>query len=722
MLLDIEAVYGLFVLPVRAPFFILCAVMSASGTIGRCGAVSTKTYSRCRQSAASRSFDDVISGRPSIKASHSYTKWGQTSFVAIRGEKRSKLEPSTQPAKKTDDPFSFETEDGRKTSPTKSARFVAGGDFEKTVTRLPASRIVTRGKNSQMASPVSFSDDKAAYLPAVARPGRVYSRSQEGRINKRCSAPLANSHQLIMDQFVEVGKAVKIKDELDVVLSVAPRVSMPVVVPLDKNLAQDQTTVGKASRERLCDIKDDQSFGTGSCDDSDDDIFPATFRRGGPMKTYGGEIVVPDDPPDDHLMDGAKWQRFERRSLRGRKSSRYTNPRVIEEYRRRYNESSDKPELSRGMFNSTVVSERELKNDHGTTLVVVCKPKVGISGKKDDVQTKYFKNVKKELDKSDKNIDFAENKCLLDQTDWLSSDMEASPATTPLIGCLATSSPSVDESASSHSSPTRLLKVKFVDGKGLPTRYTSYPVVPLPSKQDKDLEELGVSPVARHDRHYIFSENGNASSGCAKQGDTSVAMRTRSAGRQYRIFKSRGSTQDNSMLKGACDAVAYSPPMPELTAESSQSEFELSAVEDGEYGNEIDQLPPNITDGFLGVISAANQLHIDVDSGPDKGPSQPSSGEAVLDGGDSELAGNEFCSSSQNSCDESVSYVERVTSGNSSQEATDSVKAEQDEEDGDGALPATALSSPAPLRRFFKSKAVSGALSLKRKASEKVWF
>lgn len=633
---------------------------------------------------------------------------------------------------KEEDPFSFDTEDKRKSSPTKTNRVVLASEGPRSVTRLPASRIVTQGKGAAAFADTTESQESNSPPTAIARPGRTYTRSSEGRMAPSYSA------QLIMDQFVEVGKTVKTNSgSIEVVYSVEPHEptatsvlpgSLQEVLSIPEKTVSPRKTYGRLSTLSVkSPLKDETSKGSSSSaikdeEEDDDDIFPATFRRT-PLKTYTGEIITPIfDLPDEPLK--GKRKKGPTGAPRGRKPSRYTDPNLIEEYRKRYEETHGKREPTAGMFNSTVVSAKELRNNQGTTLVVVCKPKVDVTEKKDDVQTKYFKNVKKELDKADRNLEVAEEimkegLCAPD-AETVTSPVSASPAPCLKKSPALTASQETDSTAST---PTRLLRVHFADEESsassklsLPERKATARGLTARSKDD---------PVAASSSTSNCSQGSEEASSCSVKSsdvnsgksDISVTSRTRSGNtRQYRIFKSRGpqpppeepKSEDTPTLKEPKSEVTEetpsSPPMPELTLEMPDSS---DSAEDSSN-------PPNI---------------IDEGNDTETTPATESS-PLEMEGNDSSQASDSHPTiSSESVTDRTEECMEESPSPQqgrpSDSQDTPSPASDDSSHELSQEIVSTAESSikedsaPVAPRRFFKSKKSSSASSLQRKVFEK---
>ncbi|GFO38926.1 Wings apart-like protein homolog [Plakobranchus ocellatus] len=295
-----------------------------------------RTYSRTRQNAASKMFDEAAGSKTvSVKAAMSLSKWGNTKIVPYRDgsdgateAKRVKVET------KGEDPFSFDTEDKRK-SPVKKHVIESQQSETRYTTKLPASRININEKGARNESE----------QPVI----RTYSRTTPKK-------------QVPMEQLSEE----------------SPQLSSPGKSVLMRSAKSEST-------ERKKSVKDE---------DSDDEIFPVQFKRE-PLKTYSGDVVTPVDKPDSPPPRKSNYKR--KGGPRGRRPLTVSDPALIEEYKRNYaaQQLKSKPDTSTGgLNNTTVVSKKEMANsDQGTTVVVVCKPKAQVE--KTEVATKYFTKTSK---------------------------------------------------------------------------------------------------------------------------------------------------------------------------------------------------------------------------------------------------------------------------------------------------------------------------------------
>lgn len=704
----------------------LNAAMSSPSTVRRFG--TAKTYSRTRESATTRTFDEVVSGKtPPIKAE---TKWGKTNFMAIREDQKSKLEVVSPDVKETkprvdEDPFSFDTDEGRKASPTKPQRVVVTADAPRSVTKLPASRLVTQVRGGQAAHPPTSDESSLegnSSLPgAIARPGKTYTRAQEGRMST------SGRQQLIMDQFMEVGKTVRTEAGIEVVYTTRPQSpraawqmpptdsSTPKVPAVEESMKVRLPPPVSPSTEDSA--KERASFSLDDDDDDgdDDDIFPARFRRE-PLKTYSGEIITPVNTPDS--PPPSKKRKRVTGAPRGRRTSRYTDPTLIEEYRKRYEEShAHLRDQTAGMNNSTVVSSKQLRGTQGTTLVVVCKPKVEVPEKKDDVQTKYFKNVKKELDKADRNITESDPQGDVKEDE---TESEPSPVEAPITKS-ALASP--QSSASTVSTPTRNLRVRFADQtdeSSAPSSASSN-ASPSPVKKPRAAAVLAVNQRSKDkpsSQSSTASSAASASKTVSSESTNSVASRTRSGGRQYRIFKSRGpptapaaseKTKDDKEME-----VADSPQMPELMPELTP---EVPTMSDN---SEATDNPPNITDEEEEEMDTSAAVSQESREEPPTTDSQ-SSKETISDAvPDSQKSGPSLETVDTPSPTQQGKSTDSRDTPSPSEMSDDSQELSQEMSSSqDNSQKEEGPSAPSAPRRFFKSKKSSSASNLQRKVFEK---
>ncbi|CAG5122973.1 unnamed protein product [Candidula unifasciata] len=303
-----------------------------------------RTYSRLRNSSSNRNVDDAADARTvQVKAAMSLSKWGKANYIPVRDS-----DGATEPKKmklesKGEDPFSFETEDKRKSGSAVKQDVTQQEQDPHQMTKLPASRISVKGEGCEEY----LQEEKEEEVSSPAF--RTYSRS-------------ASKKPIIMDQFVEVGK------------------QMP----------SGQTVF--FSEARLEASTDTQKRGEDEEDDEDDDFFPVQFKRD-PLKTYSGEVVTPVDKPDSPPQRKSGYKR--KGGPRGRKPLTVSDPELIEQYKRNYaaQQLKEKPDAAtKGMNNSTVVFKKELANEaQGTTVVVVCKPKAQV-----DVHAKYISRNSKQ--------------------------------------------------------------------------------------------------------------------------------------------------------------------------------------------------------------------------------------------------------------------------------------------------------------------------------------
>ncbi|KAH9503996.1 hypothetical protein Btru_067513 [Bulinus truncatus] len=309
-----------------------------------------RTYSRTKQVPSNRNFDDTSDGKGvALKAAVSLSKWGKANYVPFRegsdggsDVKRIKLE------NKGEDPFSFDTEDKRKQSPSKKPAATQPSE-PRQATKLPASRIVVKDE-AVKEEVLDKSLDLKQTEPKKSSTIRTYTRT------------IAKT-PIIMDQFIEVGKT-----------QITASGETKFIPGIDLT----------SSKESSPDLNSDE----------DDDIFPISFKRD-PLKTYSGEVVTPVDKPDSPPPRKSGYKK--KGGPRGRKPLTVSDPELIEEYKRNYaaQQLKGKPDTATGgLNNSTVVSKKEMANeDQGTTVVVVCKPKKQVE--KAETHTKYLSKTPK---------------------------------------------------------------------------------------------------------------------------------------------------------------------------------------------------------------------------------------------------------------------------------------------------------------------------------------
>lgn len=311
---------------------------------------SGKTYAKSPQqeTSASKSFDEVF-------AKPKPTKWGNVSYVKPRidadgFDKKQKAEPEEE-----QDPFSFEFDCDR--SPKKRQTKL----HTKTVVMQPAVRISSSGNKppqTKQSSKSVLDDDEDGFGDVLTvKKGNVrpYTK-QAGRSIK----------QEVEQETFKAGKRGKtrVSDLHSSQSSSEPIESHETTEDLEEGLyiENDDGSSDVSAHDEIFSHKDDK-----------EEIFSRPTPEKRPMRTKDGEEIT---------------VRFR---------SRYLNPAVYSKFTENIRPKDPIGSLS----NSKVVHKNVLKHDSGTTLIVVCSPKVGDSDiKQSNTQSKYFKDNIKDLVKS----------------------------------------------------------------------------------------------------------------------------------------------------------------------------------------------------------------------------------------------------------------------------------------------------------------------------------
>ncbi|KAL3877828.1 hypothetical protein ACJMK2_035472 [Sinanodonta woodiana] len=337
--------------------------------------LSGRTYGRAtRETVAARAFDDIFNVKPKATA----MKWGNTSFSIPRDDDPEPKRLKTDP--KSDDPFSFDDENSpKKNMPSSYSK----ARSTPTVVTTPAVRITTI-KSSATRPEYSDAAKEVGDEPVMKKvPVKTYSRG--------------STRALIKD--LDEKTQVKIGPDIrPTVLESEP----------SKDLQGSSVADDVDMDDGLYIEKDDGSSRDEVDNPLDDEDEDPIFKRG-PVNIYNkrkaegtSEHVIGrkadqdkknnDDYEDDNF-DGEN-----RKPITITFRSRYLDPKVYKKFA--YSPSKKDP-IGR-LSNSKVVHHSELRhNDGGTTLIVVCSPKIGDGSelKQTQVQTKYFKDSFRDLKK-----------------------------------------------------------------------------------------------------------------------------------------------------------------------------------------------------------------------------------------------------------------------------------------------------------------------------------
>lgn len=314
-----------------------------------------RTYAKTSQpqdSSASKAFDEVF-------AKPMPTKWGNVSYVKPRVDSDGVDKKVKTEADEEEDPFSFETDQDRvpKKRQTKIQR--------RTVVMQPAVRITSSMNKPVPSKPTKKSmlddeDDGFDVLTVKKGNARTYSK-RAGRTIKQepDSSPVktepndfhsTDSSKGTPQSTSEPGTTVDLTDDTEDGLYIEP----------------DDGSSSVSAQDEIFSVKEEK-----------EEIFHRPKQEIPPVVTS--------------TQEGEE--------IRVRFRSPYLNPEVYSKFTENVKPKDPVGSLS----NSKVVHKNVLKHDSGTTLIVVCSPKVGDSEiKQSNTQSKYFKDNVKDLAKSKK--------------------------------------------------------------------------------------------------------------------------------------------------------------------------------------------------------------------------------------------------------------------------------------------------------------------------------
>ena len=302
---------------------------------------SGRTYGKSQQeSAASKAFDEVFS-KPKAKN----MKWGNASFVKPRTDEEN--EPKRAKIEEPSDPFSFEFDGDR--SPDKKRRIqpVQRGANQPAVryvvpsTTQPAVRIKT-----------DLQEDDEDDLVVRRAPTKTYTKKSSRKVKLE-----NDSSQQKIDSFIKKRQNSE-EDTTDLSQN----------TDLSQEIAQSSEEISEDIDTDLYIEKDD-----GSSVDVKDTSF---------IKNEEDDIFKKRKKDDDNEI-----------TVRFR--SRYLDPDVYSKFTENVSPRDPVGRLS----NSKVVHSNVLKHDAGTTLIVVCSPKVETDIKHTNVETKYFNKTEKKTER-----------------------------------------------------------------------------------------------------------------------------------------------------------------------------------------------------------------------------------------------------------------------------------------------------------------------------------
>ncbi|KAL8559122.1 hypothetical protein ACOMHN_046170 [Nucella lapillus] len=707
---------------------------------------SSKSYGRARENVASRSFDEMMSGKPA-KTSAAYTKWGNTNYVRDRKKTQKDSPPKSRETKMhLDDPFSFDTDEkGGKTSPTKvQPSSETASSYQRYSTRLPASRIFTQGQDESDASEwdspppgpdsqegsysaiyqrntppqpaarvlfsqgkgdetsgshprnsIQHSSDSNTSLCAIARPGRTYTRSHEGRIK-----PNPTKHA-VLDQFIDVGKSVKKDLGVDVLYSIESHRSVPNQMS-PRNVPSSLSPHRSPQRQKI-------EYGVSSPFDDSFGVLPASYNPlMGSYSRYPHASVssasydpsikkrkMGTDPLDIHITDSSSS--------------------VADDQSQSKNTYSYSDHTA-GIFNSSVLSNQQVRGNAYMLPEQTSKSKLNMWEEKDSVNYQYAKNVRKSGESAcSKSALSAASSGRLSLSS--SGSVKSSPYSQETSPVHSTSKQTkvidVDDenvySSAKTAGSRSVLSTKNHPAGDASKFVTGRPAVR--SSQSSDISSKSVRSSSSSKSAITISSKTTGSSSTSannKSGSANGGNRRMQSGvKQYRIFKSRRPAQspprqcvEEEEEEEVTPSVS-SPAMPEL-------DLELPEVFGRkENHEEIMQNPPDITDqektddsDFAEFSQLSQEEESTVDDSQASRQVREEPEVEVLDV-------DEIMADSPSLQVEALSPAS-IDSQELSQDALSSANNSQKEED-----------VPAAPRRFFKSRKASSALGLQRKVSKK---
>ncbi|KAK3588920.1 hypothetical protein CHS0354_023680 [Potamilus streckersoni] len=341
--------------------------------------LSGRTYGRAaRESVATRAFDDIFNVKPKATA----MKWGNTSFSIPRDDDPEPKRLKTDP--KSDDPFSFDDENSpKKNLPSSYSK----ARSTPTVVTTPAVRITTIKSSAHSTTRLECSDaaKEVGDEPVMKKvPVKTYSRGSTRALIK----DLDEKTQEKIEQKMRPA-ALESEPSKDLQgSSVADDVDMDDGLYIEKDDGSSRDEVDNP----LEDEDEDPIFKRGPVNIYSRRKTEGTSEHIISRKADQGKKNNDDDYEDDNF-DGEN-----RKPITITFRSRYLDPKVYKKFA--YSPSKKDP-IGR-LSNSKVVHHSELRhNDGGTTLIVVCSPKIGDGSelKQTQVQTKYFKDSFKDLKK-----------------------------------------------------------------------------------------------------------------------------------------------------------------------------------------------------------------------------------------------------------------------------------------------------------------------------------
>ena len=292
-----------------------------------------RTYGKSQESSASKAFDEAFSKRKATNM-----KWGNASFVKSRDDEEEN-EAKKIKIEEASDPFSFEFDGDRspkkmKIQPSPRPVVQPAVRYLVPTTTQPAVRIKTD---------VRADDDDDSDLVVKRAPVKTYTKksSRKVKLENDKSQPKINTY----------AKPSKTSEE-DIT-----------------DISQETT---QSSEEPMEDT--DDGLYIEKDDGSSADVKDASF-----LETEEEENIFAKRPKDGKDEITVRFR------------SRYLDPDVYS----KFTENTTPKDPVGRLSNSKVVHSNVLKHDAGTTLIVVCSPKVESEVKHTHVENKYFNKTER---------------------------------------------------------------------------------------------------------------------------------------------------------------------------------------------------------------------------------------------------------------------------------------------------------------------------------------
>ena len=391
-----------------------------------------KTYGRnhSKTNAASKAFDDAVSGRTQQMKN---TKWGSTSVVRIRDE--DPFEATYNKVKteiETEDPFSFGGEgDGftvKSEEPAQNMASVGGlgrpalAGTSSSKTRVSARTLRQQDEARRAASAIEEPEGEEIQ-PVFRRPVRTYSKSKKGEESpskiQTDSNPFEDEEEGVMEEETEEDD----ENEMPVLEPERPMTPPTSTVVVDNfGFGEDQNIAGVHSGEPVYEeeVSDAPSLNQE----------PVKYEAL-PQKRNKKRVTAVSGASNYSKKHVLQSDDVEQAPTVLNFRSAYMDPAVYSKFN--YTPRDDDP-VGR-LSNSKVLQKSEIKHGKGSTLIVICSPKP-TEGKQKLLQQKttrdpYRKYVKEETAASSSS---KKSKSKSDSQDSFSFDeesqnSEASPGT-----------------------------------------------------------------------------------------------------------------------------------------------------------------------------------------------------------------------------------------------------------------------------------------------------